>query len=166
MKAIGIILLLCIIAINSKEEILPLFDLNYLAEQGTLGSFLANLKEDGFPVTSSVCMEEKVFKKTQLTIDPSSIQKGKSIKIKVVGAMLQASTVQKLHLDTYYNGGVIFTADVDQKNVEVKKGSMWGYNYEASVPTFTPAGKWEIFVYVINSANEKIHCVKCEFETS
>jgi len=79
--------------------------------------------------------------------------------------MIQDQIVQKIHLDTYFNGKVIYTQDVDKKNLEVKKGK-WAFDYEASVPTFTPAGHWEIFIYVVNNENANLSCIKAIFETN
>ena len=141
-----------------------LFDLNEMYAQGTLKAFLG-LGDEGYPVTVSDCLENPVFKITQKVVDPPTLIKGQSIKIKAGGVMTQDEVVQKIHLDTYFNGKVIYTNDVDKKNLEVKKGK-WAFDYEASVPTFTPAGHWEIFVYIVDKANNNISCIKAVFDTN
>ena len=155
-KALIFVLAISYIACDSGK----LFDLHQMYEQGTLLNFLADVK--GAPVTTEECMNPQIFKPVKITIDPTEIIKGQSIKIKVIGAMLSDQVVNKLHLDTFYNGATIYTNDVDKKNVAIKKGN-WFYDYEAAVPTFTPSGKWEIFIYIINDKQEKIHCLKAMF---
>lgn len=147
-----------------SQHVGKLFDLNEMYEQGTLKAFLG-LGDDGYPVSISDCMENPVFKITQKVVDPPTLIKGQSIKIKAGGVMIQDEIVQKIHLDTYFNGKVIYTNDVDKKNLEVKKGK-WAFDYEASVPTFTPAGHWEIFVYVVDKNNTNLACIKAVFDSS
>jgi hypothetical protein len=156
----GLVLILAISAISAQEA-RKLFDLNQMYEQGTLLNFLADVK-GGAPVSIESCQDKPIFQSTKITVDPTEIIKGQNISIKVVGVMLSDQVVNKLHLDTYYNGSVIYTADVDKKNAPVKKGP-YGYNYEASVPTFTPSGKWEIFIYLLNDKQEKLSCQKATF---
>ena len=141
-----------------------LFDLNEMYTQGTLKAFLG-LGDEGYPVTISDCLENPTFKITQKVVDPPTLIKGSSIKIKAGGVMIQDEVIQKIHLDTYFNGKVIYTNEVDKKNLEVKKGK-WAFDYEASVPTFTPAGHWEIFVYVVDKSNTNLSCIKAIFDTS
>ena len=141
-----------------------LFDLNEIYAQGSLKAFLG-LGEDGFPLIVSDCLENPIFKITQKIVDPPNIVKGGSIKIKVGGVMIHDEIIQKLHFDTFFNGNIIYAYDVEKKNLEVKKGK-WAFDYEASVPTFTPSGHWEIFVYVVNKDNDKLSCIKAVFETN
>jgi len=164
MKAFLKSLILAItVSLITSQHAGALFDLNEMYKQGTLSSFLA-LTGDGYPVTLSDCMENPTFKVTQKVVDPPTLIKGQGIKIKVGGVMVQETIVSKLHLDTYFNGKVIYTNEVDKKNVTVPKGK-WGYDYEASVPTFTPSGHWEIFIYIVDGSANNISCVKAVFDT-
>jgi hypothetical protein len=158
--------IILILAVNLifTQDIGVLFDLNEMYSQGTLQTFLG-LQDAGYPVTITDCMENPVFKITQKVVDPPSMIKGQSIKIKAGGVMMQDVVVQKLHLDTFFNSKVIYTADVDKKNVEVKKGK-WAFDYEASVPTFTPSGHWEIFIYIVSKDNTNLNCLKATFDTN
>jgi hypothetical protein len=128
-------------------------------------NFLQLGGDDGYPVTLDLCMDNPVFKVTQKAVQPPNVIKGKSIRIIVAGIMTKDQVVQKIHLDTYFNGKVIYNAEVDKKNVSVPKGK-WQYDYEASVPAFTPSGHWEIFINIVNDANENISCVKGIFDTT
>lgn len=141
-----------------------LFDLNKMAEQGTLLKFLADAKlRDGSPVSAESCDDIGVFRLTRMIIDPETVEKGQSIRIKVLGVFLQNVILKKLHLETFYNGGVIFTDDVDKGNTEQSEGT-YAYDYEASVPTFVPSGHWEIFLHLLNEKEEKLSCVKVSFD--
>ena len=141
-----------------------LFDIEQMQKDGTIKNFL-QLKDEGFPVETSLCMDNPTFKITQKAVQPPNLIKGKSIRIIAAGVMIKDQNVQKIHLDTYFEGKVIYTQDVDKKNVKVPKGK-WQFDYEASVPAFTPSGHWEIFLNVVNDANENISCIKATFDTS
>lgn len=121
------------------------------------------ISENGAPITSESCLNNPVFKTTKISIEPKEIIKGQSIKIKVGGVMLQDTQVNKLHLVTYFNGEVIFTDNVDKKNVPVKKGTLYSYDYEAAVPAFTPSGKWEIFLHLQDPSGKDLNCLKASF---
>ncbi len=142
-----------------------LFDLNKMAEQGTLLKFLEDTKilGEGAPISIESCGEQTRFKPTRITVDPTEVQKGQSIRIKIVGVFLQDVVVKNLSLETFYNGGVIFTDNVDKGNTPQKKGT-YGFDYEASIPTFVPSGMWEIFVNLLDDKEEKLSCVKASFE--
>ncbi len=154
------VLALIFVTITSEEQH-KLFDLNTMYEMGTLDTFLAQVK-DGQPVKVEQCLDNPTFKPSQITVDPPAIVKGKSIKINVLGVMLSDQIVAKLHLDTYLNGAVIYNADVDKKNQQVPKG-MYKYDYEASVPTFTPSGNWEIYVHLLSSSGVELNCIRASF---
>ena len=156
----GLVLLLAISAICAQDTG-KLFDLNGMYEQGTLLNFLADVK-GGAPITIESCQDKPIFQSTKMVAEPTEIIKGQSINFKVVGVMLSDQIVNKIHLDTFYNGSVIYTQDIDKKNAPVKKGP-YGYTYENSVPTFTPSGKWEIFIYLLNDKQEKLSCQKATF---
>jgi hypothetical protein len=137
---------------------------NGLYESDVPSGFLTMLgAAGGAPVILSDCMTDPVFIITNKKVDPAEIIKGQSIKIKVAGVMKEEVHVQKLHLDTFYNGGIIYQDNVDKQNQLVPKSGKFIYEYEASVPTFTPSGKWEIFLYLVNSENVNISCLKAEF---
>ena len=128
------------------------------------GDFLKMLTtQGGSPVELSSCLDNPTFIILNKKVDPTEIMKGQSIKIKVLGQMKEQTTVQKLHLVTLYNDGVIFEDNVDKKNEVVPKGGKYIYEYEASVPTFTPAGEWNIYLYLVNSENVNVSCLKAHF---
>lgn len=152
------------IASISCQQLNFLFDLDGMYEQGSLEGFLSQVKADseGVPVTLEECMDKPIFKITKMNVTPKEVIKGQNIKIKVGGVMLSEQIVNRLDLKTFFNDGLIYEDKVDKKDVQVKKGA-YAYDYEASVPGFTPSGKWEIFVKLINKAEEEISCVKASF---
>lgn len=165
MKSFQAIILTLAITLICSQDAGKLFDLNKMFEQNTLTAFLASVGEDGYPVTVEDCLDNPTFKPTQRVVDPPNLVKGKSIRIKIGGVMLQDVVLSKLHLDTFYNGKTIYTDDVDKKNLAIKKGR-WAYDYEASVPTFTPAGHWEIRLYLVDTDNKNLSCLKATFDTN
>ena len=135
-----------------------------MQKDGSIKNFLG-LKDAGYPVTVSLCMDKPTFKITQKAVQPPNIIKGKSIRIIAGGVMIKEQVISNLHIDTYFEGKVIYTQDVDKKNTKVPRGK-WQFDFEASVPAFTPSGKWEIFMYLVNDAGEHASCIKCTFDTS
>ena len=154
-------LVFALLFIVISSEPLKLFDLNKMSVQ-YLENFLA-ATESGIPITLEECLDNPTFHIAKLTHDPDQLIKGQNIKISVKGTMLSDQDVDKLHLDTYLNGAIIFQDNVSKKG-KVAKGP-WAYDYEASVPSFTPSGKWEINVVILNSNQEKLSCVKATFIT-
>ena len=157
-----LLIILSVTSILSTKGVL--FDLNKMAEQGTLLKFLADTKlTEGSPVSAESCDDIGVFRMTRMIIDPTTVEKGQSIRMKVLGIFLQDVVLKKIHLETFYNGGVIFTDDVDKGNSPQSQGS-YAYDYEASVPTFVPSGHWEIFLHLLNEKDEKLSCIKVSFD--
>ena len=163
LKAILFVITLSIVFTQHSTGML--FDIVQTQKDGTIQNFLALKDDKGYPVSVDMCMDKPTFKVTQKAVQPPNLIKGKSIRIIIGGVMIKDEVIQKLHLDTYFEGKVIYTQDVDKKNTKVARGK-WNFDYEASVPAFTPSGKWEIFMYLINAADEQIACIKCSFDTS
>ena len=57
-----------------------LFNLEQMQKDGTIKNFL-ELKDEGFPVTISDCMDSPIFRVTQKAVQPPNLIKGSSIKI-------------------------------------------------------------------------------------
>ena len=70
---------------------------------------------------------------------------------------------KSLNLVTQYNGADIFTDNKDQGNTAVSAGEKYVYSYTASVPTFTPAGTWDIYLKLQDSNDKVISSLKCQF---
>jgi hypothetical protein len=162
LKAIVLVLAMTTILCNFESSEFS----NVYESEGPEGFLKMLVTAGGSPIVLSNCLDDPIYVITNKKVDPAEIVKGQSIKIKVAGAMKVDTKVQKLHLDTYYNGGIIYQDNVDKKNELVPKGGKYIYEYEASVPTFTPSGKWQIFLYLVNSENVNISCLKAEFSMS
>jgi hypothetical protein len=165
-KIIMIILSTLILFLCSKSNPVSakLFNIEYLEEQdntGVLEKFLSIAKL-GNPVTTQDCLPASIFKVSKINLNPTELIKGQNIHIKVIGAMMQDEVVSKLHIDAFLNGSSIYNQDV-VKNQEVKKG-LWYYEYEVGIPTFVPAGHWDIYIYVLNDKGEKLNCLQALFD--
>ena len=133
----------------------PLFDVYQFLDQEVNG--------EGVPITTEICMEETKFKILKTAINPSEIIKGQDINIKVQGQALVDLTMKNLNLVTKYNGADIFTDNKDQGGKAVPTGDKFQYQYTASVPTFTPAGEWDIYLKLENDDDEVVSCLKAHF---
>lgn len=159
-----VIALLSIVKCDVEEPAKgKLFDLDKMLEQKTLNKFLS-LMGDG-DITSKLCLEDPIFFHTKIQITPTKLAKGEPIRIKAAGAMKTDINLQKIHLETYYNGETIFVDNVEKHNQKVKKGAFF-YEYEASVPAFVPAGTWKILLTLVDQENRTLSCLQVDFVTS
>jgi len=123
-------------------------------------------KATGFPITISDCLKGSVLQLVNIKVVPTELTKGKPISMKAQGVLKEDRDVSNLHIEAFYNGEVIFKNDVD-KTAHVNKGP-YSFAYDNNVPTFTPAGKWETYVYLMGGKDktEKLACILATFETS
>ena len=147
------ILALLIVAVSCADG--PLFDITQFLDVSVNG-----LK---VPIVTSICMDETKFQILKQVITPEEITKGEDIAIKVQGAALVDVVIKNLNLVTQYNGADIFTDNKDQGNTAVSAGEKYVYSYTASVPTFTPAGTWDIYLKLQDTNDEVISCLKAQF---
>lgn len=133
----------------------PLFDVTQFLD--------TDLGLTGSPISISVCCDEKRFQYLKSVLKPEEIIKGGEILFKVQGVALEAMTVKKLHLVTKYNGADIFT---DNKSIEktLTEGQKLTYDYTAAIPSFTPSGSWDIYLYLQDDKEIEIHCLKAHFD--
>jgi len=134
-----LILFLCS---KSNPVSAKLFNIEYLEDQdntGVLEKFLSIAKL-GNPVTTKDCLASSIFKVSKINLNPTELIKGQNIHIKVIGAMMQDEVVSKLHIEAFY------------------------YEYEVGIPTFVPAGHWDIYIYVLNDKGEKLNCLQALFD--
>ena len=133
----------------------PLFDYTALLKSAML---------KGAKIELSLCMEETHFKITRTTVYPEEIIKGDDIAFKAQGQALEDLVIKNLHLVTKYNGADIFIDDKDQGMHEVPAGKTHSFAYTASVPSFTPSGSWDIYLYLQNDKDENISCLLAHFD--
>lgn len=165
-KIIMIIFSTLILFLCSKSNPVSakLFNVEYLEEKdntGVLEKFLSDAKL-GNPVTTKDCLPGGMFQITKVNLNPTELIKGQNIHIKAIGAMMQDENVSNLHIDALLNGSPIYNQDI-AKNQQVKKG-LWYYEYEVGVPTFVPAGHWDIYIYVLNDKGDKLNCLQAQFD--
>lgn len=133
----------------------PLFDLKSLMKAAVL---------KGAKIDLSICMEETRFKITRTAVTPEEIIKGDDIALKAQGQALENLVIKNLHLITKYNGADIFVDDKDQGSKEVPAGQTHSFSYTASVPSFTPSGSWDIYLYLQNDKDENVSCLLAHFD--
>jgi hypothetical protein len=104
------------------------------------------------------------FETIQIKLDPPEIIRYNSYKCIVNGMMLREETVKNLEIKTFLDGNIIIEDTVNKGSVKIKEGP-YSFIYEAAVPWYTPAGNWDIFVYLVNSKDENIACIKMSFST-
>jgi hypothetical protein len=162
MKIIIIALLIATIVCNQGT----LVDLNKMYEQGTLTNFLALLGDDA-DISVKDCGDGVNYpiSITDSKVSPTKLVKGQDIQIKVKGVALEDTEVTNLHLDTLFNGSSIFKDDKPQSFGKVAAGGEVVYAYSASVPSFTPAGNWDITMNLQDSSKKNVSCLKVTFTT-
>lgn len=146
--------LISLIAFSLCEEA-PLMDLH---------KFFGEAKKVGAKITTKICMEETKFKITRTAITPEEIIKGDDIAMKVMGEAQEDLVIKSLFVQAKFNDVNIFSDLKDQGSVELEDGDSFTYDYSASVPSFTPAGSWNIYLYLKNDKNENISCLLCHFD--
>lgn len=150
-----IVFLIAIIAIASCADG-PLFDITKFLDVSTTN--------EGAKIETEICMDETIFKIGRISIKPEEIIKGQDINFKAQGTALKDIIIKNLHLITKYNDEVIFEDNKDQGSKAVAEGGKFVFSYVASVPSFTPSGSWDIYLYLQNENDEDISCLKAHFD--
>lgn len=145
------------------EVVHPLFDLNEMYAQGTLDAFLKASNGNEIYLIECPGVSNPDFKITKMDVTPKFVVKGKDFKLKVGGVIASEHIkIKGLHLDVFYNGATIHNEDV-AKVSDAKKGPYF-FDYTNTVPTFTPSGHWETFVYLRDEKDVNLACVKATFD--
>lgn len=137
---------------------------NTQSNENNLQKFLADATNGvkGVPIGQEDCLPGSPFKSMKITINPPTIEKGQSIKMKQVGTMSIDTHVQRVYVVASLNGKQVFTDQV-VKNVDVPKG-LYSYEYEVSVPGFIPAGHFEAKIYLHDSKLANLSCFRIFFD--
>jgi hypothetical protein len=159
MRVIIVLALICLAASQEKISIVELEK-----ETQSLRTFLERTVGEG-EITLENCLEGSEFYITKKKVTPAALIKGEPVRFKAIGIMKSTQMVKRMDLDTRLNGASIFS-DSKIKNEQVESGAKYMIDYEANVPTFTPSGNWEIFIYLINDKEEKLSCLRATFSTS
>jgi hypothetical protein len=180
-KIISLIICTCILFVLSSENPVTrrLLELEEVEQIGNrqelnLDKFLAAASDEfiltakaptagGFPITITDCMKGSILALNNIKVTPTELVKGKPIAMKASGVFREDRHVTNLHVEAFYNKEVIFKNDVD-KTADVKKGPS-AFAYDNNVPTFTPAGSWETYVWLM-AGDEKVACILATFDTT
>lgn len=125
-----------------------------------------NLRKEpptGIPVTIIDCLKGSVMLITNVKVTPTELVKGKPISMKASGVFTAARDITNLHIEAYYNKNLIFKNDVPR--VEHTNPGPYVFSYDNNVPTFTPSGYWETFVYLVGAGDENLACIEATFTT-
>lgn len=159
---------------NSFERVISLFILLVLTflfkcnhlEPKQNEEFLLKFLYDPFPegnkIISETCLHNALLILKTVKFDPPEIEKGRNVKMKVIGAFLEDTNVKGLFVQAFLNKNKMFEKII-LKQESVKKG-IWSYEYEVGIPKFVPTGNWETFVYVRDEKDKDISCVKVIFD--
>ena len=154
MKSIISVILLITISCQLKGK---LFDVE---------QFLAKdiIDMNGYPVDIKVCDDQTITKSLQNKVIPPEIELGQDVTLKSQVQALKKLSIRKLKILVKYNGSDIFSDLKDYiKDVEVDEKFV--YTYTASVPAFTPAGNWKIFINLVDSDEKEVTCLTANFDT-
>lgn len=114
---------------------------------------------NGAKITTEICIEETHLQVIRLAVEPDEIIKGEDIGITVQQEALESLIIKNLHVSAIYNGFEIFYDDKDQDMTELEEGDLFEWEYLTHVPTFVPAGEWNIYLYLETDTDQKVSCV-------
>ena len=124
-----------------------LFLILLVATLSKTGKFLSQ-SNDGSPITFTV-VEENTCQITRYQAKPDSVVPGSSNEFKMQFSPLQDIYIKELYLDTQNNGVSLFTDHVAiGKSYTTGEKDVVGYS--ATIPSFCPAGSWDIYLYLID----------------
>ena len=119
---------------------------------------------NGYPVNLEICDDQSIIKTLENKVVPPELELGADVTLKSKVKALKKVSIKQLKLLVQYNGVDIFSDLRDYiKDVEVDETFV--YTYTASVPAFTPAGKWDIFINLVDSDEKNVTCLKASFTT-
>jgi len=139
----------------------------------TLDKFLAAASEEyitsvapemkDIPIVIKDCLPGSILQLVNIKVKPTELIKGKPISMLAAGVLKEERDITNLHIEAYYEGNIIFKNDVDRKE-HANKGP-YNFSYNNDVPTFTPSGHWETYVWLIGAGDEKLACIEATFDT-
>ena len=140
------ILLLCVFQVNTHE-------LKFLDDKVNPGQVI--IKEN--------CSETAEFQNLRTKVTPDTITKGGVMNIKVMGKSSKNEEIDYLQISCKLNGKDAYS---DKKSLKQKAnaGQSFIYEYDQSVPTFIPEGKFEVYLYLVNTNGETVSCLNAYFE--
>lgn len=109
--------------------------------------------------------EGSIFNIQEVTITPPSLIKGQPINIRVDGRMLSDEKVRKIYIEASLDGK-LQPVPIKKLSDDVSIGDDYGFSYDASVPSFVPAGNFDIKLYLLNDAEERLASMNVWFTIS
>lgn len=118
--------------------------------------------QEGAPISFEI-VEENSCSITRYQAKPEAIVPGGSIEFKMQYQALQAVNIASLDLDVLNNGVSLFTDKVAiNKSYAESEKDVTGYT--AAIPSFCPAGSWDIMLYLKDDAGSNAAILKAHFD--
>lgn len=121
-----------------------------------------NVPEKEIKLFGEACQEDSIYYAKLITFDPPNLNLGGLQKVKVVGSMTKSSDVKGYHIRVLLNKKRIYTTDYEER-AHVDQG-IWSWEYESGVPRGIPEGFWEVFLYLRDTKDKDLACIKISFQ--
>ena len=123
-----------------------LFLILLVATFSKTAKFLSKSNDEGSPITFTI-IEENTCQITRYQAKPEAIIPGGSIEFKMQFTALEDIDIKELNLVTENNGVVLFT-DNTPISKSYNSGEKDVTGYTTVIPSFCPAGSWDIYLYI------------------
>lgn len=157
-QIIFLLLIFGLVNFSLEQDEVPLYQLNNIYTDDFVREYLESSSNE---IKTEDCKKGSIEQITKIQVSPTVISKGKEFTLKVGGVLKEDVKIKGLHLKVWWNGQQIHEEDVDKKS-DSKKGPYF-YDYTTTVPTFTPSGHWETYIYLRDENDNDISCVKATF---
>lgn len=142
-------------------------ELNYLPEEiieEEPKTFLQVGEDKGKIIIVPNCEGNNTFINNKTKVFPLVVTKGEKINIKVQGKSGVEIALSKITVVASLNGTQAFTDTKSMEGQKVAATQDFVYDYETTVPTFIPEGRFDIKIYLVNTAGDKVSCLDAYFD--
>lgn len=146
-------------------------ELNYLPEtfdEEVEKTFLqqVNLTEEkGKVVIVLNCDDsDNSFTNSKTKVNPIIVTKGETIQVKVQGTSDKDIDLSKLSVVASLNGVEAFNDSKSLEGSKIVANQPFTYDYQTTVPTFIPEGRFDIKMFILNTEGKKVSCLDAYFD--
>ena len=150
-----LIVFIALFALSHCWEVLP-------AEELNLKFLAAEDEEKGKLFSKLNCADDYPFLNTRAKINPTTVVKGDTISLKVVGQSSKPISIRNMVVSADMNGTQAFEEKQDI-NKDIDAGSNFVYQYKVNVPTFIPEGKFNILIKLQDNSGADVSCFNAWF---
>ncbi len=119
--------------------------------------------DDEIPILLDDCMDNPIFSPDNKTPIPSIYTPSSDLKIKINGIMTKEQKIKSLYIEVKNSNTIISNETIDYKGQLVPEGS-YSFTYSTKLPTKPLTGLNQIFIYLINTNDERISCTRTFYE--